>query len=124
VGAKLAPALLPEGFGIPAEDWSQTPQSVRLMVLTLLKRLEAREARLYQNSSHASRPPSTDRPSTKRQRRMKAAECRKPGAKPGHPGHQQVLLEPTATVVLFPEVCDRRDTQSADVRVPCHQSRA
>jgi transposase len=66
---------------------------VRLVVLTLLKRLEALEARVHQNSSNSSRPPSTDAPATKRQRRMPAAEHRKPGGKPGHPGHAQVLRE-------------------------------
>jgi transposase len=78
---------------------------VRLVVLTLLKRLEALEARVNQNSSNSSRPPSTDALATKRQRRMNAAERRKPGAKPGHPGHPQVLLEPTATLSLLPEGC-------------------
>ena len=101
----LDPASLPEGLGIPAEDWQQTPLSVRLVVLTLLKRLEALEARLHQDSSNSSRPPSTDSPATKRQRRMQAAERRRPERKPGHPGHPQVLLEPTATVSLFPEAC-------------------
>jgi transposase len=36
---------------------------------------------------------------------MNAAERRKPGAKPGHPGHPQVLLAPTATLSLLPEGC-------------------
>jgi transposase len=99
------PTSLPEGLGIPVEDWQQTPRSVRLVVLTLLKRLEALEARGHQNSSNSSRPPSTDSPATKRQRRMNAAERRKPGAKPGHPGHHQILWEPTSTVSLFPDAC-------------------
>ena len=101
----LEPTALPEGLGIPAEDWQQTPRSVQLGVLTLLKRLETLEARLKQNSSNSSRPPSTDTPSTKRQRRRPAAERRKPRGKHGHPGHLQVLLEPTATISLFPEGC-------------------
>jgi transposase len=105
VSDMLDPMPPPEGLGIPVEDWQQTPLSVRLVVLTLLKRLEALEARLHQNSSNSSRPPSTDAPSTKRQRRTKAAERRKAGAKPGHPGHQQMLMEPTATVALFPDTC-------------------
>ena len=101
----LDPTPLPEELGIPAEDWQQTPLSVRLVMRTLLKRLEAFEARLNQNSSNSSRPPSTDSPSKKHQRRMKAAERRKPGGTPGHPGHPQVLLEPTQTIPLFPEGC-------------------
>jgi transposase len=101
----LDPASLPEGLEIPAEDWRQTPLSVRLVILTLLKRLDTLEARLHQNSSNPGRPPSTDAPAQKRQRRMNAAERRRPGGKPGHPGHPQVLMAPTATISLFPEVC-------------------
>jgi Family of unknown function (DUF6444) len=100
VSDMLDPAPLPEGLGIPAEEWQQTPRSVRLVVRTLLKRLDALEARLHQDSSNSSRPPSTDAPTTKRHRRMNAADRRKPGGKPGHPGHPQILLEPTATVSL------------------------
>jgi transposase len=105
VSERLDPAPLPDGLGISAEDWQQTPLSVRLVVLPLLKRLEALESRLHQDSSNSSRPPSTDAPSTKRQRRRPAGERRKAGATPGHPGHPQVLLEPTATVTLFPDAC-------------------
>jgi transposase len=80
------------------------------MVRTLLKRLEALAARLHQNSSNSSRPPSTAAPATKRQRRTQEAERRKAGAQPGHPGQQQ-LMEPTATVALFPTtgVCGHSD---------------
>ena len=99
------PAPLPEGLGIPAEAWRQTPPSVRHQFLALLKQVDTLEARLHRDSSNASHPPSTDAPATKRQRRTKAAERRKPGTKPGHPGHQQRLLEPIATVALFPETC-------------------
>jgi transposase len=105
VSDRLDPTSLPEGLPIPAADWQQTPLRVRLVVLTLLKRLDALEARLHQDSANSSRPPSTDGPLKRRQRRMNAAERRKPGAKPGPPGHPQVLLEPTATVSLFPDAC-------------------
>lgn len=101
----LDPTAVPEGLVIPIEEWHQSPWSVRLVVLTLLKRLTTLEARGHQNSSNSSRPPSTDAPATKRQRRMPAAERRKPGGKLGHPGQPQVLLEPTATVALFPQGC-------------------
>jgi transposase len=101
----LDPTSLPEGLGIPAADWHQTPVSVRLVLLALLKRLKTLEARLHQHSSHSSQPPSTDVPSTKRQRRIPAAERRQPGGKRGHPGHPQALLEPTATLALFPQGC-------------------
>ena len=118
----LDPAPLPEGCGIPAADWQQTPLSVRLVVLSLLKRLEALEARLHQDSSHSSRPPSTDASAKKRQRRRPAAERRKPGGKPGHPGHPQVLLVPTATISLFPDACPCGHTELADLaRYHTHQ---
>lgn len=68
------PAFLPGGLGIPDEDWPQTPVSVRLVMLTLLKRLATLEARVYQHSSNSSRLPSTDTPSTKRQRQKQATE--------------------------------------------------
>jgi hypothetical protein len=99
----LDPAPLPEGVGIPTEAWHQPPVSVRLGILTRLKRLEAQEARLTQPSSTARRPPATEAPATKRHRCRPAAERRKPGGQRGHAGHPQVLLAPTATVALLPE---------------------
>ena len=101
----LDPVPLPDGLSILAEDWRETPTSVRHQVLSLLQRVEALEVRLKRASSNASRPPSTDFLSTKRQRRMPAAERRTPGATPGYPGHPQVLLEPTASVSLLPDAC-------------------
>jgi len=101
----LDPAPLPEGLGLAAEDWQQTPTSVQQQFLSLLKRIEALEARVNRDSSNSSRPPSTDSPAKKRQRRTQAAERRKPGGKPGHAGHPQVLLAPTSAVSLFPSAC-------------------
>jgi hypothetical protein len=86
VSERLAPAPLPDGLDIPAADWQQTLLRVRVLVLTLLKRLEVLETRLHQDSSNSSRPSSTDALVTKRHRRMNAAERRKPGAKPAIPG--------------------------------------
>ncbi len=101
----LDPAPLREELGIPTADWPQTPVRGRLAVLTLLKRLETLAARSHQNSSNSSRPPSTDAPTKKRQRRMNASERRRPGGNLGHPDHPPVLLAPTATIALFPEAC-------------------
>jgi hypothetical protein len=78
---------------------------VQLVVRTLLNRLEALEARVHQHASNSSWLPSTDAPAAKRQRRMHAAERRTPGCTLAHPGHPQVLLAPTTTVSLCPEVC-------------------
>jgi transposase len=77
----LNPIVLPDGLGIPAEDWQQTPTSVQQQFLSLLKRVEALETRLNRDSSNSSRPPSTDSPAKKRQRRTKAAERHKPAGK-------------------------------------------
>ena len=101
----LHPVAPPDRLGIPAEDWQQTPTSVQQQFLSLLKRVEALEARLHRDSSHSSRPPATDSPAKKRQRRPQAAERHKPGGKPGPPGHPQVLLAPTSSVALFPSAC-------------------
>lgn len=101
----LDPTFLPEGLAIAAEDWQQTPPSVRRVVLVLFKRLAAREARLNQHSSTSSRPPSTEAPAIKRQQRRKVTERRRPGGQPGHPGHPQGLLAPTATISLVPDGC-------------------
>ena len=96
-------SLLPE-LGIPVSDWQRTPTTVQDEFLALLKRVDALEARLNRDSSNSSRPPSTDSAAKKRDRRVKPTERRKPGAKPGHPGHRQTLLEPTTTVSLFPNL--------------------
>ena len=116
---RLDPAPLPDGLDIPVADWQQTPLSVRRVMRILLTRLDALEARLHQDSSNSSRPLSTDAPEKKRQRRTKAADRRKPGAKPGHPGHPQVLLEPTATISLFPHTCACGQHGFAEL-TPCH----
>lgn len=89
---------LPPKAGIPVSDWQRTPTTVQGEFLSLLKRVDALEARLNCDSSNSNRPPSTDSAAKKRERR-------KPGAKPGRPGHRQVLLEPTTTISLFPEPC-------------------
>jgi hypothetical protein len=102
---RLDPVPLPDGLGIPAEDWHQPPTSVRPHFLALLKRGETLAARFHQDSSTSSRPPSTDSPTKKRARRTPTAARRKPGAKPGQPGPPQVLLEPTASVAVWPEAC-------------------
>jgi hypothetical protein len=40
----LDPIPLPDGLSIPAEDWRETPMSVRHQVLSLLKQVETLEA--------------------------------------------------------------------------------
>src|SRR5438552_1443216 len=49
---------VPTGLDIPPADWQQTPPSVQRLVVTLLKRLDALETRLQQDSTTSHRPPS------------------------------------------------------------------
>ena len=100
-----ASEAVPLGLDIPPADWQQTPPSVQTVVVTLLKRLEAVEARLTQDSTTSQRPPSTDSPYTKARKPPGDAPRRKAGGQPGHPGHRQALLVPTETRVLTPHQC-------------------
>jgi transposase len=94
------------------QDWEQTPPAVQAYLHTLRdemrqlqERVESLEARLNQNSTTSSRPPSSDSPDTKPRRRPGAKNSRNGGGQPGHPGHRQVLLAPTTVEELRPEVC-------------------
>ena len=81
-----------------------------------LKALEVRiadlEARWPQRSHHCDRPPSADPPYEKRPAR--AGPQGKPGAKPGHRGHQQALLAPTAVIEVKPPACACGQTEGLD----------
>jgi transposase len=108
---------VPEGLSLDAATWKQTPLVVQPLVMPLLtvtrpqeeriKTLEARlaalEARGQQHSRHADRPPSSDPPwvQPKPPGRPKGT----PGARPGHPGHRQALLEPTEVIEVKPPAC-------------------
>jgi transposase len=64
-------------------------------------------ARLGQNSSNSSRPPSSDLPGTRRPPKQ-TPSGRSPGGQPGHPGHQRVLLpldQVDHVIPLVPAVC-------------------
>jgi transposase len=99
-------------FPFPPQDWEQTPPAVQAYLRTMrdeLGQLQARvatlEARLTQNSTTSSRPPSSDSPYKKPRQRPTATTPRKAGGKLGHPGHRQVLLPPTTVQELRPERC-------------------
>jgi Family of unknown function (DUF6444)/zinc-finger binding domain of transposase IS66 len=99
-------------FPFTPQDWAQTPLAVQAYVRALrdeVKQLhdgvETLEARLQQNSTTSSRPPSSDSPYKKPRLRPTAATPRKAGGKPGHPGHRQVLLPPTTVREVRPERC-------------------
>jgi transposase len=117
---------LPEGLTLETATWEQTPRVVQHLVVQLLaiiqqqaqqiQALEARladlEARLQQRSHNSDRPPSSDPPYEKRPAR--AGTHGKPGAKPGHPGHQQALLAPTEIIEVKPPACACGQTACLD----------
>jgi transposase len=102
-------------FPFPHQDWEQPPPAVHAYLLAmqhdlaqlhdLQNRVDILEARLKQNSTTSNRPPSSDPPYKKARQRSTAATPRKAGGKPGHVGHRQVLLPPTAVHELKPERC-------------------
>jgi len=65
-------------------------------------------ARLGQNSRNSNKPPSSDRPGVKRER--KEPTGRKPGGQPGHKGHRREVLPPQKVdevVAVQPKGCSR-----------------
>jgi transposase len=117
---------LPEGLALDAATWERTPLVMQHLVGQLLaisqqqaeqlQALEARiadlEARLQQRSHNCDRPPSSDPPYEKRPAR--AGPQGKPGAKPGHRGHQQGLLAPTEVIEVKPPACACGQTACLD----------
>jgi transposase len=118
VGTAVATSLpRPAGLPLDSPSWAQTSLVVHHLLrelLEVIQQLEARlqtleariaelEARLRQRSHNSDRPPSSDPPYEKRPAR--AGTQGKPGAKPGHRGHQQALLPPTEVIKVKPESC-------------------
>jgi len=69
----------------------------------LKQRVDELETRLGMNSTNSSKPPSTDPPWRKKTRND--GPHKRPGGKPGHPGHRQAMLEATSTKALMPGAC-------------------
>src|SRR5215468_7395097 len=113
-------------FPFPPQDWEQTPLAVQAYVRILHNevaqlhdRVETLEARLQQNSTTSSKPPSSDSPFKTPRRLASSTTPRKAGGKPGHPGHRQVLLPPTTVQELRPEQCACGNTTFA-LTTPYH----
>src|SRR5215813_9833997 len=99
-------------FPFTPQDWEQTPLAVQAYVRILHNevaqlhdRVERLEARLTQNSTTSSKPPSADSPFKKPRRHTTSTTPRKAGGKPGHPGHRQVLMAPANVVEVRPAPC-------------------
>ena len=110
---------LPDGLPLDAATWAQTPLAVRHLVVqqeerirTLEARLAELEARGQQRSRNSDRPPSSDPPYEKPTARPGAQG--RPGAKPGHPGHQQARLAPTEVIEVKPLACACGQTACLD----------
>jgi transposase len=85
--------------GLPPELLAGLPPAVIEFIRALLAEnaaLKARvaelEARLGQNSTNSSKPPSSDPPAVKRAP-PKAKSGKKAGGQPGHPKHERALLD-------------------------------
>lgn len=100
-------AAEPWPFPFSRDEWQLLPDPVRAYILALHKRVDELEARLNQNSQNSSRPPSSDSPYRKpRTSKKKAArKKRRAGARKGHKGSRQVLLEPTEVIDIKPQPC-------------------
>ncbi len=106
-------------FTFSEEEWEATPKAVQDSLYQLRKRIEQLEARLKQNSSNSSRPPSTDSPFQKSPPKEGEKIKKKPGAKKGHPGHGQTLLTPTETRHVPPGLCPCGNTEFPETQ-PFH----
>jgi transposase len=113
----VASRPLPKGLPLDPTTWEQTPVVVQELVIHLLamtrqqeeqiRTLEARmaalEARVQRHSANANRPPSADPPWVKPH--TSSTPKGTPGARPGHLGHRQALLEPTEVIAVQPPAC-------------------
>lgn len=93
---------------LPPELWDKTPPDVREAILALVlvfeRRIAALEARLNQNSSNSSRPPSTDGPRHKRGVPKPPSQRRRGGQK-GHPKAERTILQPDEVIDHKPSQC-------------------
>jgi transposase len=98
---------------IPEELWSQVPPAARAALLAVISRLEQRvadlEARLGQDSSNSSKPPSSDPIGVKR-RPPRRRSGRRRGGQPGHERHIRAMVPPeqlSGLVECRPAACCR-----------------
>ena len=115
----LLPQTLEEAHGL-VRVLSAELLAVRAELAGLQSRVQELEARLGQNSSNSSRPPSTDPPSTPK-RPPAPPTGRRRGAQPGHPAHQRRLVpadQVDAVVAHWPRECRRCQAALAPEQAP------
>lgn len=82
----------PQELGISSDDWQRTPPAVRGALGTLHAELEKIKEQIKLSSETSSRPPSSDKPRHKREKKGKLPSGRKRGAQAGHKGsHREPL---------------------------------
>jgi transposase len=96
---------------LPDDLWAKTPADVQAAILALVQTFEQRiaalEARLNQNSSNSSRPPSTEPLHVKRQPPRPTSEKRR-GGQVGHERHARELVpaeQLTSSIEIKPHSC-------------------
>src|SRR5215212_7149167 len=112
-------------LALPPEIWDATPAAAQTLILTLQARVCELEARLGQDSSNFSRPPSSDPPQAPVRPKAPPAG-RKRGGQPGHGGVFRRLLpveQVDAIVAVVPERC-RHCEQSFPEPITRHRGRA
>src|SRR5215211_1391202 len=87
-----SPASWEEALALLRALWEEAAE-LRQANALLTQRVEELEARLKQNSTNSSRPPSSDPPDTPA-RPPRLPTGRKRGAQPGHRPHQRQMLPP------------------------------
>jgi transposase len=98
VGAVLPP---------PARAVLEQIEAVVALVPVLQERIRELEARLTQNSTNSSKPPSSDGPGVVRA--AKKPKGRKRGGQPGHRGYHRMLLPPDRVDIVVqhaPQSCE------------------
>ena len=96
---------------LPDDLWAKIPPDAQTAILALVSSLERRiaalEARLNQNSSNSSKPPSAEPLHLKRQPPKPTSKKRR-GGQPGHKRHTRELVPPerlTSSLEIKPHSC-------------------
>jgi transposase len=102
---------------LPPEIWERTPPEAQAYILHLEARVATLETtvqalleQLHQDSRTSSRPPSSDPPTSLRQRRRRLPSGRRPGGHPGHRGETRTVMpvaEVEKVITLKPASCAR-----------------